>query len=305
MKFKRMLAALVALFAVNQAVAETAAGNRERVNDGVVSILGGSIGGTYSKIVWDMSTLFDDSYEFRVLPVLGKGSIKGIEDLLYLKGIDAALVQSDVMDFMIKHDVYPRLKDLVRYITVLYNEEVHIVARNDINTIADLEGKKVNFGPETSGTFMTASIVFDELGINVDVASESYQTGLELTKSGEIDAFVRVAGAPVKLLETIGWEDQLHILEIPPVEGAYFTAKLSSQQYPGLIPQGNAVNTVAVASVLAAYNWPVDSPRRARVQKLTEELLARIEEFKQPPFHEKWKQVIVDKELPGWVRWSN
>lgn len=305
MEFMRILVMVIALTTVNQASAQTAAGNRERVNDGVVSVLGGSIGGTYSKIVWDMSTMFDDSYDFRVLPILGKGSIKGIEDLLYLKGVDAALVQSDVMDFMIKHDVYPRLKDLVRYITVLYNEEVHIVARNGIETVADLEGKRVNFGPDTSGTFMTSSIIFDELGINVKAKSESYQSGLEMLRKGEIDAFVRVAGAPVKLLETISWEDQLHILEIPPVEGAYYTAEISSEQYPGLIPQGETINTVAVAAVLAAYNWPADSPRRAKVRKLNEEIRTRVEEFKRPPFHEKWKQVSVEKDLPGWVRWSN
>lgn len=96
-----LTAILFGLSLVSPAIAQNADDNRERVNQGTVAVLGGSITGTYSQLVWDMSTLFDDGYDLRVLPVLGKGSLRATEDLLYLKGIDVALVQSDVLDFLI------------------------------------------------------------------------------------------------------------------------------------------------------------------------------------------------------------
>lgn len=188
---------------------------RGRVNQGTVAVLGGSITGTYSQLVWDMSTLFDDGYELRVLPVLGKGSLRATEDLLYLKGIDVALVQSDVLDFITAHSIYPNIQDVIRYITVLFKEEVHLIGRSGIESIEDLRGKKVSFGPSSSGTFMTASIVFDKLGIDVEALEMSHQDGLKNLREGKIDAMVRVAGAPVRFLQEVPWEDQLHIVPIP------------------------------------------------------------------------------------------
>ncbi len=295
---------VVASAAVSVVHAESASEQRDRVNRNVATVLGGSIKGTYSKLVWDMSTLFDDGYELRVLPVLGKGSVKAIEDLLFLRGIDAALVQSDVLDFMTKLDIYPNLNNQIRYISVFYNEEVHLVTRSGISSIRDLAGKRVNFGPNSSGTFITSSIIFDRLGLTVDALSESYQDGLEMLKKGEIDAIVRVAGAPVKLLEEVNWEYGMKIIGIPPVEGAYFEAELNAEQYPGLIAQGETINTISVASVLAAYNWPRDHLRRAPVDKLYAKLRDNYTDFRKDPYHPKWREVEFDRDLPVWTRWE-
>ncbi len=293
------------LFLLSPAAAENADENRERVNQGTVTVLGGSITGTYSQLVWDMASLFDDGYELRVVPVLGKGSLRATEDLLYLKGIDVALVQSDVLDFLIQHNVYSNIQDVVRYISVLFNEEVHLIARAGIDTIEDLRGKKVSFGPASSGTFMTASIVFDKLGIEVEALDFSHQEGLQNLREGKIDAMVRVAGAPVRFLQEISWEDQLHIVPIPLVEGAYLKSTVDSEQYPGLIAKGDSVDTIAAVALMAAYNWPSDHPRRAKVQRMVNALHERLPELQKDPYHPKWNQVDLEKELPGWTRWQD
>ena len=300
-----MMAVLVGLFLANPGVAQNADENRERVNQGTVAVLGGSITGTYSQLVWDMSSLFDNGYDLRVLPVLGKGSLRATEDLLYLKGIDVALVQSDVLDFIIQHNVYPNIQDVVRYITVLFNEEVHLVARSGINTIEDLRGKKVSFGPSSSGTFMTASVVFDKLGIEVEALDLSHQEGLQSLREGKIDAMVRVAGAPVRFLQEVSWEDQLHIVPIPLIEGAYVKSTVDSEQYPGLVPAGDSVDTIAAVALMAAYNWPAGHPRRAKVQRMVNALYERLPELQVDPYHPKWKQVDLEKQLPGWTRWQD
>ena len=295
---------LAAMIVAGQpAQAQDLSEQRELVNQGTVAVVGGSITGTYSKLVWDMATLFDDGYDLRVLPILGKGSFKAVEDLLLLRGIDAALVQSDVMDFITSHEIYPNIENLISYITVLFNEEVHLVAGQGINTIEDLQGKKVNFGPPTSGNFLTASIIFDRNNIDVEAMDFPHEEGLKQLREGKIDALVRVSGAPTRFLEEISWQDGLHIVPIEPIKGSYLQAKVSSEQYPGLIPQGETVPTIAVAAVMAAYNWPDNHPRRKKVQRLVDQLSGRLSELQSDPFHNKWQQVSMEKSLPGWQRW--
>ena len=276
---------------------------RKRVNEGTVRVMGGSVTGTYSKMIWEMAVNYNDD-RLRVVPMLGHGSVKATEDLLYLSGVDAALVQSDVLDFMKSRNVYRNIESNIRLITAFFNEEVHVVARNGIETIQDLEGKKVSFGPASSGTFMTGSIVFDALEITVEAMALSHIEGLERLRAGEIDAMVRVSGAPVSFLEGIEWSDNLHLLDIPPIEGSYVTSTVTSEDYPGLIPQGDTVDTVAVVAVLAAYNWEEGHPRREKVQRFVDTFTQRVSEMQTDKYHPKWQQVDLNKDLPGWIRWQ-
>lgn len=277
---------------------------RKMVNEATIRVLGGSLTGTYSRLVADMANLFDDGYSLRVLPIIGKGSIKGVEDLLLLEGIDIALLQSDVLDFFASRKVYPNLNNSLRYITVLFNEEIHLVAREGIETVQDLEGKKVSFGPASSGTFMTSSIIFSRLGVDVEAFDYSNQEGLERLLRGDVDAMVRVAGAPTRLFKDVAAEDGLHIVPLPPVDGAYLKTTISHEQYPGMVPAGQSVPTIAVGAVMATYNWPAEHPRRARVQGLVDQLKSRLAELQRGPFHGKWQEVDLRKELPGWTRWQ-
>jgi TRAP transporter TAXI family solute receptor len=225
---KRMLSA--ALLAVSMygpgtgaAHAADVAAQRDLVNEGTVGIISGGVTGTYIRIAADLANLLDDGYEVRVLPIIGKGSVRNIEDLLLLRGIDIAIVQSDVLDFYQRADLVTNIEGKINYIAKLYNEEVHVLAKSEYRTIDDLAGKQVNFGTEGSGTFMTASIVFDSLGIDVDVTTDPEPIALEKLRAGEIDALVFVGGKPVKLVEEVGREEGVHLLAIPPerIEGAY------------------------------------------------------------------------------------
>ncbi|MGH1479956.1 MAG: TAXI family TRAP transporter solute-binding subunit [Geminicoccales bacterium] len=186
----------------------------------------------------------------------------------------------------------------MRYITALYDEDFHVVARPGIKTIQDLEGKKVGFGPSTSGTFMTSSVIFDRLGITVEALDLSYDQDLQQLREGKIDAITRVSGAPTRYLTEISKDEALQFLDIPLV-GAPYKGK-----YPSLIALGDQVSSIAVASVMAAYNWPVDSPRRQKVQRLVDTLSVRLDELKVEPHHPKWNLVDMTTDLDGWQRWT-
>jgi TRAP transporter TAXI family solute receptor len=280
------------------------AGQRDLVNGGVVGLISGGVTGTYVRIAADLADALDDGYELRILPIIGKGSVRNIEDLLLLRGVDVAIVQSDVLDFYKRAGLVPNIEQKIRYITKLYNEEVHVLARAQHRTIDDLAGKRVNFGTEGSGTFMTAGIIFDDLGIDVDITSHPEPIALEKLRAGEIDALVFVGGKPLKLIQDVGPEQGVHLLAIPRerIKAAYVPSELTADAYPNLIDAGQSVQTVAVTAVLAAYNWPEGHPRRGKLNRFIEGFFANFERLLEPPFHPKWREVDLRAPVPGWQR---
>ena len=277
---------------------------RNLVNSGTVAIISGGVRGTYVRIAADLADALDDQYDVRVLPVIGKGSVRNIEDLLYLRGIDVAIVQSDVLDFYRRGQLIPGIEDKIHYITKLYNEEVHVLAKADITDIDQLAGRRVNFGTEGSGTFMTSGIIFDDLAIEVEVTTFPEPTALERLRSGEIDALVFVGGKPLALLEPLGAADRLHLLPVPRerIKGAYVGSNFTAESYPNLIGPGAEVPTVAVGAVMAAYHWPPGHARRVKLRRFVEHFFNQFERLLAPPFHPKWQEVDLREDLPGWQR---
>jgi TRAP-type uncharacterized transport system substrate-binding protein len=337
---------------LSSARAADIAAQRDLVNGGVVGLISGGVTGTYVRIAADLADALDDGYELRILPFIGKGSVRNIEDLLLLRGVDVAIVQSDVLDFHKRAGLVPNIDQKIRYITQLYNEEAHVLARSENRTsqsragkfllkrksrrdrqaaklgeirdglrrrmhwplpeqrvwvravVDDLAGKRVNFGIEGSSTFMTAGIVFDDLGMDVNITSHPEPIALEKLRAGEIDALVFVGGKPLKLIQDVGRQDGVHLLAIPPgrIKAAYVPSELTADVYPNLIEAGNPVQTVAVAAVLAAYNWPDDHPRRRKLNRFIERFFANFDRLLEPPFHPKWREVDLRAPVPGWQR---
>jgi len=56
-----------------------------RANAGTVGVIPGGIDGTYVGIAADLAAVLDDGQVLRVLPVLGKGSLQNLADILYLR----------------------------------------------------------------------------------------------------------------------------------------------------------------------------------------------------------------------------
>jgi TRAP transporter TAXI family solute receptor len=277
---------------------------RDLVNQGVVGLISGGITGTYIRIAADLADALDRGYELRVLPVVGKGSVRNIEDLLLLRGIDIAVVQSDVLDFYRRAGILPGIEQKIGYITRLYDEEIHLLTRSEVRRLEDLRDARVNFGTEGSGTFMTAGILFDELGIDVDVTTYPEPEALERLRRGDIQALVFVGGQPLRLVSEVRPEDRLRLLPIAPegVQGAYVPGELTHDAYPALIPAGQSVPTVAISAVMAAYNWPSGHARYTKVQRFVSAFFDAFEKLKQPPYHPKWQQVDLGAEVPGWQR---
>lgn len=305
---RRILVVLLLLAAGLSAPARSqqadVAHQRDLVNQATVGIISGGVTGTYVRIAADLADAFDRGYDLRVLPVIGKGSVRNIEDLLLLRGIDIAIVQSDVLEFYKRENLYPGIEDKIAYITKLYNEEVHILARDAFASVDDLRGRKVNFGTEGSGTFMTAGIIFDELGLDVEVTALPEPEALASLRAGEIDALVFVGGQPLSLLSQIEAGSGLRLLPIPPgrVDAGYIEAELTAASYPDLLGPGETVPTLAVGAVMAAYDWPSSHPRSTKVNHFVDQFFTDFDRLKGAAYHPKWQQVDLADPVPGWHR---
>src|SRR5947208_5552543 len=224
------------------------------INRGVVELETSGAAGISVRIAEDLANLVDDGATRRVVPVVGKGSLQNLTDLKYLRGIDMAIVQSDVLEYAKEQRVVPGIEVSLTYITRLYNEEFHLLARSEIRKFSDLANKKVNVDVRGSGTSITASRLFDTLKVPVTVTNDSQEIALDKLRRGEIAALAFVTGKPAPLFLSLKGDDGLHLLAVPlnpAVTNAYAPTRVTAADYPGLVPQDRAVDTVAVGSVLA------------------------------------------------------
>ena len=278
----------------------------EQTNKSVVGVISGGVNGTYIRIAADLATVLDGE-DLRILPLIGKGSVQNISDLLYLKGVDMAIVQSDVLEYLKRKGTYGAIDKRIYYITKLYNEEFHLLAAPDIKQLSDLAGRKVNFDVEGSGTSITASILFDTLKIPVEPTHYDQAAALEKLKSGEIAALAYVAGKPAQLFQKLTAADKLHFLPIeytPALLETYLPTRLSNPDYPNLIQPDQDVKTIAVGAVLAVYNWKSNNPRYKKVAHFVNRFFERFNDFQQAARHPKWREVNLSAVLPGWTRFG-
>lgn len=307
-----LLAGAAGLLAARDAGAQGAARRNPAdltrdANAGTVGLISGGVDGTYVRIAADLAAVLDEGDYLRVLPVIGKGSLQNISDLLYLRGIDIAIVQSDVLAAVTRERLYPGVAQLVQYITKLYDEEVHILARRGINRVEDLAGQPVNVDLRGSGTAMTASLVLEALGVEVQMVHAPQDLALERLRKGEIAALVYVAGKPARLFSGLRQEEGLHLLSLPLVPAllqTYLPAPIAPADYPALIPEGETVQTVAVGAVLAVYAWKPGTERHAKLTRFLERFNSKFPELLQPPRHPKWREVNLTAEVPGWTRFN-
>src|SRR5215831_6754031 len=200
---------------------------KNRKNNWTVGIAGGQLSGTYMTFADELSQVLDDGDNLRVIPMVTYGAASNMDDLLYLRGVDIAVTQSDVFEYFRTQRKTPNLDQRVNYIIRLPVSELHILARKEIRSIEDLRGKKVSFGPEGSGSSLTGSIVFQRLGVKVEQLFLDNPTAMQQINK-PIDPFV-------KLPKDSGY----HLLPIPfsKTFADYYTiGEFTDKDYPSLVP---------------------------------------------------------------------
>jgi uncharacterized protein len=291
---------------------------KRETNDIAVTIVVSGLTCTCARFAEDIRNVVNDLRPdgVRVLPVLGVGGLQNINDVLFLKNIDMGVVDEDNVRMLKKRDpqLYANIEQRVQYITKLYNSEFHVLARNDIKTLDDLRGQKVNFNLKDSQTEVTADVVFDAL--KIDTVKSYYDNDLAIRKviNGELAAMIVLTGAPQTALAKLKPEDHVHFLAfdehtMPGPVGKqimddYVPTELTHEEYPALIAPGASVPTFANRSLLVAYGWPEGSERYNKIAKFVREFFGKIDQFNDPARHPKWREVNIAADIPGWTRFK-
>jgi TRAP-type uncharacterized transport system substrate-binding protein len=240
-----------------------------------------------------------------VLPIVGRGSVQSVADILFLQGVDLGIVRADTLDYLERKGFASDIKKQFTYVTKLYNEEMQVIAPKSIATLKDLEGKKVSVDLPNGGTFVTALTVFERLGIKANFVYIEQRIAMEKLKAGEIDAVIVVGGKPYKSVSTFTNDGRFHLATVDyakPLQSDYLPASLTSKDYPNLIKEGETVDTIAVPAVLAAYNWGPKTDRYRKIAQFVDAFFTKFPALQNPPFHPKWKEVSLAAPLAGWNR---
>jgi uncharacterized protein len=289
--------------AADQSVRES---YRSRLNENVVTIMASDPSGTELTIASEIAQVVDDGDNLRVLPIVGKGVAQNVKDVLFMRGIDMAITQANVLKYYARTgELGSNFIDQVVYVAKLFNEEVHFVVPSRITDIKQLSGQVVNLGLPGSGTAITGRLLLEALGIKVQELHLSDADAIEKLKHGEIAAAMIMAGKPAPAMGYIKASDGLKLLSIPYVkelEDSYYPATFTHDDYPELVAEGKNVDSVSVCAVLIAFNWDQDTLRYKRVAKFVDAFFGKFDEFQKPPRHAKWREVNFAATLEGWHR---
>ena len=276
-----------------------------RVNNWTVGLAGGLPEGTILRFAAEIARNLNDGDELRILPLVTPGAADNLNNLLYLKGVDLAIVHSDVLQHFQTVEKIPNIEKRVQYISPLQISVLHVVVRPEINSFQDLEGKKVSFNTEGAGPSITGPILFQRLGVHVEPVYINNAIALEKMKSGEIVGLLHTVGKPNELLRKFKNEYGFKFLTVPfeKFSDLYVPSFFTAEDYPDLVKPGVTVETIGVQAVLAVYNWSPESDRFRRVSRFIDYYFDRFDNFHQPPYHPEWKSINPAAKVPGWTRY--
>lgn len=291
---------------------------KARTNAGTVSIMVSSLNCTCMQFAEDIRNVVNDLRPngHRALIAIGDGGPQQLKDLNFLLGAHMAVVDEADLKLLEASDpvVFADAPEKFRYITKLYNAEFHILARNEIKSVAELKGKAINVDRAGSQSDNVAARIFGALGIEFTATHDDETLALQKLRSGELAAIVLSTGAPQESLQQLQQSDGVHFLaldesslpgyDLRPIQTEFLPAELTADDYPNLIAAGENVPTIASRMILAIYNWPEKGEHYNRNALFTAAFFSKIDQFQDPSRHPKWKEVNIAAEVPGWTRFK-
>jgi uncharacterized protein len=152
----------------------------------------------------------------------------------------------------------PPAKNL-RTIAALFEEHIHLVALADsnINSVADLKGKRVSLDEPGSGTYVDASLILEANGLKpTDVEAEQLKGGAaaEALRNGKIDAYFVVAGYPTGSLVELASATPIKLVPIDG-KGADALTKKYGFFASSKIPEGTYENVAGITTIAVGAQW--------------------------------------------------
>lgn len=274
--------------------------------------------GTYVQIGRDLARHVATDANIALQVQVTHGSVENVKRLRDEPGTKLALVQSDVYQAFLDQAASgnaeaARIVNPLRVIVPLYSEEVYVVARADSPLVAvhEIQGKRINVGPQGSGSAMTAATLYRRMFYaqipTANLHMLDHQDALRRLAAGDggIDVAIVVAGQPAAVLSGLdaGMARRLKLLKFDDTQPSaqdvlktYVPATIQATHHPRWL--GADVSAVAVRTFLVTYDFRANETR---------EMLARFARtmcrnfaLLQSEGHPKWREVSLDlSDLPG------
>jgi len=220
---------------------------------GTVGLAAGLLEGAPLRLGAEMARVVDDGPNLHILPIVTRGAVDNLNSLLYLRGVDTAIINSDALE---EYKVQvPEIQRRITYLLNLFPSELHIFVRPEIESLQDLAGKKVNFNTQGTAAAYSGPLIFSRLGVDVEKTFIPHQVALEQMRKGEMAAVVFITSKPVDAFLRGRWEPGFKFLPVSyesKFEDYYLPSVLEANDYPNLIKQDERVSTIAVPDLL--YN---------------------------------------------------
>jgi uncharacterized protein len=281
---------------------------QKQVNEGALMVLGGYPGTTYSGMAHDIATALGGRDGLRLVAVDAAGGTERLRDLLFLRGIDLALVPANTLVYADEAAIFgPGFRVRLTYLTLLYGEEVHILVGPGTDSFENLRGRKIAVPPEDDNTEFAVRDLLRRLGIKAEVIRVAAPDAIDEVRSGRFAAFVIMGGKPLRFVAGLPKDGGLRLLSLPSNQAlgdGYSPADFRSDDYPALIPSGRTIDTVSVSAVLVTNNTPKSDDSNRRITKFVPPFFGALSELTGPQFHPKWGEVNFTATLPGWSRFA-
>src|SRR4029450_5585462 len=70
----------------------------KKLNEAAIGIAAGQLEGAPLRFATELGRVVDDGDKLRILPVVTRGPFENVHDLLYVRGVDAAIINGDVFE---------------------------------------------------------------------------------------------------------------------------------------------------------------------------------------------------------------
>jgi uncharacterized protein len=281
---------------------------RLKLNESTVLVATSHPSATYFGMASDLATMFSGSDGPRILPVAGHGGALTLRDLLLLRGIDMAIVPSNVLaNAKVTDALGGGMAQRLAYVTRLYGEEVHLLVGRSVGSIEDLRGKQVAVSAEDGTALFTAEDLFARLRVRVEVVTANPADAIDKVRAGSLAAVMLLGGKPLPQLIRLAKDGSVRLLDMSfarSLDEAYSPAVFVADDYPALIPPGQIVETLAVSPVLLTNSGKGSEESTRRVAKIVPVLFGGLSGLALADRHPKWRDVNLAATLPGWSRFA-
>lgn len=218
--------------------------------------------------------------------VSSDGSLDNLAKVYGDKNVQYGIVQTDALVY--QQGVDPKMMDRIQMVFPFFSSEIHLIVRanSPINSLADLQGKKVDEDVEGSGSWVSVQVIKSLTGYSWNAVNLQQAAGLQAVQNGTVDAMFVNAGRPVGMLANAQGV-KLVSINNPKLDafGLYTKSTIPSGSYPF---QSQSVQTYKTGNVLVTYAFK--NQYQKEIGALVTCVMHNLPQLQQTG-HPKWKNV--------------